>query len=322
MSQTAVVLLNLGGPDSLDSVEPFLYNLFSDRDIIRGFWGLPLPKFVARKISRTRGPSVRANYALIGGKSPQLELTRKQADALSQKLDLPVAIAMRYWHPFAHETLAELAANGTRRIIALTCYPHFSGATTGSSLIDLKRALAAHPDIELGAVVDRYAEDPGYIAALAETIREQLSPGTQVLFSAHSLPITFVKRGDPYPGEIQRTIDAVVRALKIEDRWHLSYQSRVGRIKWLEPSTEVMLHELAQKGHKDVLVVPISFVSDHIETLQEIDILYKGVADQLGISGFRRARTFNDDPRFIDALARLVKAATAGPLSEAQGGSR
>jgi ferrochelatase len=321
MSDTAVVLLNLGGPDSLDAVEPFLYNLFSDRDIIRGFWGLPLPKFVARKISKSRGPTVRENYKLIGGKSPQLDLTRKQADALSKKLDLPVAIAMRYWNPFAHETLAELATRGIKKLIALTCYPHFSGATTGSSLIDLKRALSAHPEMEILRTIDRYAEDPGYIAALAETIREQLAPGTQVLFSAHSLPITFVKRGDPYPGEIQKSIDAVVHALGIEDRWHLSYQSRVGRIKWLEPSTEHKLAELAQKGHKDVLVVPISFVSDHIETLQEIDILYKGVADQLGITGFRRARTFNDDPRFIDALARLVKAA-AGPLREAQGGSQ
>src|SRR5262249_40745352 len=208
-----------------------------------------------------------------------------------------------------------------KRIIALTCYPHFSGATTRSSLLDLRRALAAHPDIQLAAVVDRYADDPGYIGALAETIREQLEPTNQVLFSARSLPVTLVKRRDPYPGEIQKPIDAVVAQLQIQDRWHLSFQSRVGRIKWLEPSTEAKLHEMAQAGYKDVLVVPISFVSDHIETLQEIDILYKGVADKLGISGFRRARAFNDDPRFIDALARLVKAA-ARPRDEAQGVSR
>jgi ferrochelatase len=310
--ELAIVLLNLGGPDSLADVEPFLFNLFSDRDIIRGFWGLPLPRFLARRIARKRGPIVRENYALIGGRSPQLELTRKQGDALSARTGLPVAIAMRYWHPFAAETLAELTRRGVRRLVAVTCYPHYSGATTGSSLLDLRRALLAHPELELLAVVDRYADDPGYIAALCGTIRTELRPTTQVLFSAHSLPLTFVKRGDPYPGEIQRTIDAVVAALELGGRWHLSFQSKVGRIKWLEPSTDAKLHELAAAGHRDVLVVPISFVSDHIETLQEIDLLYQGIANRLGISEFRRCRTLNDDPLYIAALARLCEAALTG----------
>jgi len=314
---TAVVLLNLGGPDSLDAVEPFLFNLFSDRDIIRGFFGLPLPRFVARRIARKRTPIVQENYRLIGGRSPQLELTRRQGDALARALGLPVFIAMRYWHPRANETVADLARQNVRRIVAVTCYPHYSGATTGSSLRDLERALAGS-GIELCAAVDRYADDPGYVSALAETIAEGLAgypvparSRAQVLFSAHSLPLTFVKRGDPYLGEIEKTIAAVVARLELAGRWHLSFQSRVGRIKWFEPSTAAKLRELAAAGHKDVLAVPISFVSDHIETLQEIDILYKGVADELGVSGFRRCRALNDAPAYIQALARLVRAALA-----------
>jgi ferrochelatase len=314
MSNLALVLMNLGGPDSLEAVEPFLVNLFSDPDIIRGFAGLPLPKFIARKIARRRGPEVRENYRLIGGKSPQLELTCKQARALGAAVGLPATVAMRYWHPYAHETLAELEAHGVERIIAVTFYPHYSNATTGSSLSDLRVKLKKSR-IELAGVVDRFAEHPGYIAALAETIRDGLAayPADRrehvpVLFSAHSLPLVFVQKGDPYPGEIDRTIVKVTAALALpRERWHLSFQSRVGRIKWLEPSTEHKLAELAQAGHKDVLVVPISFVSDHIETLQEIDILYKRVAGELGITGFTRCRALNDSPTYIAALASLVR---------------
>jgi ferrochelatase len=315
--ETAIVLCNLGGPDSLDAVEPFLYNLFSDRDIIRGFFGLPLPRFVARRIARKRAPAVRENYRLIGGRSPQLELTRRQAEALARALDRRVEIAMRYWHPRASATVAKLRGLGVSRVLALPLYPHYSNATTGSSLHDLEAALA-QSGITLAGAVDRYADDPGYVDALCETIRDGLAEfpperraAVPILFSAHSLPLTFVKRGDPYPAEIQKTISAVMARVGGRERFHLAYQSKVGRIRWLEPSVEAKLAELAAAGQRELVVVPISFVSDHIETLQEIDLLYRGVAQRLGFERFVRCRALNDSPTFIAALARLCGAALA-----------
>jgi ferrochelatase len=317
-AETALVLLNLGGPDSLDAVEPFLFNLFSDRDIIRGFFGLPLPRFVARRIARKRAPMVRENYRLIGGRSPILEHTTRQAEALGARVGLPATVAMRYWHPRADETARALAASGVQRVVAVSCFPHDSGTTIGSSLHDLEPALHA-AGVTLAATVRSYAEDPGYVAALAETIEEGLARFPEpvrarvpVLFSAHSLPLTFVERGDPYLGEIKRTIAALeARLPTLERRATLAFQSKVGRIRWLEPSTEAALHQLAAEGAREVLVVPISFVSDHIETLQEIDILYRQVAEQAGFSRFERCRTLGDSSTYIDALARLVGDALA-----------
>ncbi|MFZ5997687.1 MAG: ferrochelatase [Nitrospirota bacterium] len=305
-----VILLNLGGPDSLSAVKPFLYNLFSDRDIIR-LGPSFLQKPIASLIINLRAKKTMEAYRLIGGKSPLLDITTAQARALEHSLNerrLPqsfkIYIGMRYWHTFTEESLEQMYRVGIRKIIALTLYPHYSIATTGSSLKQFKEAAAKYP-IEYSCITSWY-NHPIYIDALVEHINKGLAYFKEkpaVLFSAHSLPQKFIDAGDPYVREVQGTINEITKRIAIE--WYLSYQSKTGPVKWLEPSTEQMLHELAGKGVKNLLVVPISFVSDHIETLFEIDILYKEMAQEFGIT-LKRMESLNASPRFIEALADLV----------------
>ncbi len=310
---TGVLLLNLGGPDSLDAVKPFLYNLFSDREIIK--LGPPfLQKPIAAFIAATRSGKTRAMYSLIGGKSPILNITKAQATALEEVLnssatpeDKPyrVHIGMRYWRPFIEDTVRQMHRDGVDKIIALGLYPHYSIATTGSSVRRLKEVMKHYPDISLRCIESWY-DHPFYIDALVERIKSGLAmfnEEPEVLFSAHSLPQKFIDAGDPYLKEIKGTIAAITK--KIGFRWYLSFQSKSGPVKWLEPSTEHMLGELARKGVKDLLVVPISFVSDHIETLYEIDILYKEMAAGLGIN-LKRTESLNTSPTFIKALAEII----------------
>ena len=308
-----VILLNLGGPDSIDAVRPFLYNLFSDRDIIRlgpSFLQKPIANLIiGMKLKKTL-----AAYNLIGGKSPLLDITSAQARALEKQLnrrigdsDVPpfrVYVGMRYWHPFTEESLEKMHKEGLTRIIALSLYPHYSVATTGSSIKHFKDAAAKY-SFEYSCITSWF-NHPLYIDALAEQIEEGLKgfdSKPAVLFSAHSLPQKLVTSGDPYVNEIRATIDALTKRLDLQ--WYLSYQSKTGPVKWLEPSTEQMLHELAGKGIKDLLVVPISFVSDHIETLYEIDILYREMAKHLGIT-LRRTESLNTSAKFIEAIADIV----------------
>ncbi|MSP60632.1 MAG: ferrochelatase [Myxococcales bacterium] len=324
---TGVVLLNMGGPDSLDAVEPFLFNLFNDNDII------PLPlgglligqRLLARRISSRRAEFVRGYYRLIGGRSPIADITSAQAAALEERLNSGARgryrcyVAMRYWHPFTDETLAAMQKDGVRRVVALTLYPHYTTATTGSSLNELRRRIAGKPP-GLGAIdvieIDRFYDDPGYLDALTAQLRAGLSgfpeavrPGVMVLFSAHGLPRSFIRKGDPYVEHLLATIAGVTaRLAATEGRvqpWRLAYQSRVGK-GWLEPGTDDMLRTLAAEGHREVLVVPLSFVSDHIETLYEIDLLFGEQAQKLGLD-MRRAPSLNTDPGFIQALASLVE---------------
>ncbi len=310
---TGVILLNLGGPDSLEAVKPFLYNLFSDRDIIR--LGPPfLQKPLASLIVNLRAKKAREFYALIGGKSPLEEITTAQASALRERLGpaMPVYVGMRYWKPFISDTVERMHRDGISRIVVLSLYPHYSIATTGSSVKAFKEAAARYP-VEY-ACINSWFEHPGYIDALAEKIRQGMETFHEkpaVLFSAHSLPQKFIDAGDPYEFEIRGTIEALAK--KVDMQWHLSYQSKTGPVKWLEPTTEHMLHELAGKGVRDLLVVPVSFVSDHIETLYEIDMLYKNMAQGLGIN-LRRVESLNTSPKFIEALADIVikKATAAG----------
>lgn len=329
-----VVLLNLGGPSDLASVEPFLYNLFSDREIIRlpgGVWG---QRLLARIIARSRGPKVRENYRSIGGGSPILPLTLRQAAALEEALNGPeaargsepaflVRIAMRYTEPTSGTALRELRAAGVRRVLALSLYPQYSAATTGSSWNELRRALRrlggeAGSDRMHVTLIDRYPEHPGYLAALAGTVEEALGRlpeeerGSAVLLvSAHGLPVRFIERGDPYEREIRATRDGLRRRLEergVANPWRLGYQSRTGPVKWLGPSTDEVLTELAREGTRAVVVIPVAFVSDHIETLHEIDQLFAEQARREGIPRFVRTRMLNDDPLFIAALAELVRA--------------
>lgn len=307
-----VILLNLGGPDRLQDVEPFLFNLFSDRKIIRLSPFPFLQKFIARRIARKRAPKSSIAYGQIGGASPLKSITAAQGRALAELLaphgDFRVAMAMRYWHPFAADTLQDFQRACITRIVALTLYPHYSIATTGSSLDDLRAAAANSPAGLTIAEVRSWPQQPEYIAALAETIMEgfqrfNADDKVQLVYSAHSLPVKFIEEGDPYLDEIKATINAVEKRTGRAGR--LCFQSRSGPVKWLSPSTPDMLEELAAQGCRHVLMVPISFVSDHVETLYEIDIQYRELALSLGMR-LERSASLNTRPRFIAALKELV----------------
>jgi protoporphyrin/coproporphyrin ferrochelatase len=312
--KTAVLLLQMGGPDSLDAIEPFLYNLFSDRDIIRIGPALLQP-LIARFISRRRSKKVAEYYRQIGGRSPIRELTEQQAAELEKELGegFRCFVAMRYSKPDTIEALATIRREGISRVIALSLYPHYSRATTGSSLNELERVLAqSKVGFEL-KYVRQFYDHPLYVAALAEKVEQSLAgfadrSTVQLVFSAHGLPQSFIDSGDPYLEHIQGTVRLVMERFG-EVSHHLAFQSRAGPVKWLEPSTEEKLRELAGSGCKSLLMVPLSFVSDHIETLYEIDIQYREEAGQLGIVDFRRTESLNSSPAFIKCLAELVRAA-------------
>jgi ferrochelatase len=311
--KVGVVLLNLGGPGSLDEVEPFLYNLFSDRRIIRlGPWFMQ--KFIARMIARKRAPVSRESYRLIGGGSPLARITGEQGAALEAELaprgDFRVGMAMRYWSPGARDTLRQMADAGIRRLVALTLYPHYSVATTGSSLEELLATARGWPDRFDIVPVDSWPEQIDYVECLAQSIRDGLArfEGEEVclLYSAHSLPVKFIEEGDPYLEELEKTLRAVEALTGVPGV--LCFQSRSGPVEWLEPSTPDMLQESAERGCRNVLMVPISFVSDHVETLYEIDILYRNQARELGMR-LERTESLNTNPMFIKGLANLVLAA-------------
>jgi ferrochelatase len=335
----AVLLLNLGRPDDLDSVEPFLVNLFSDREIIELPGGAMLQPALARLIARLRAPSVRRNYALIGGGSPQLPITRRQAAAIEERLNaapsgrrFQVFVAMRYSRPTCDDALEAIAAAGIRRIVTLTLFPHYSRATTGSSIRELERTLSKPRWRGLGfdvTHIDRYPDDPHYVDAMSRTVLEGWSaiPAPRrhravLLFSAHGLPQRFIDRGDPYAREIEMARQAILARVNLPNRQMLAYQSRTGPLRWLGPGTEEVLRELGQDGVQDVLVIPLSFVSDHIETLYEVDLLFADVALRAGITGYRRTPALNDSPLFISALAGLVRDRLAGSAQHACGGCR
>ena len=309
--QTAVVLLNLGGPDSPESVRPFLYNLFSDRLIIR-LGPAFMQKPIAWMIARRRAPKSRGYYELIGGSSPLNRITREQADALAARLDnIPVEVAMRYWRPTAGDTLEGLKARGIKRVLALSLYPQYSIATTGSSEREFIDA-AGKLGLEAATVPPWYGHK-GYLDAmgelLARAVSEAGSEGGHVLFSAHSLPKSFIEEGDPYQEHIKATASALMEGPEFGGvPWSIGYQSRSGPVEWLGPSTEDEIARLGREGVRELVVVPVSFVSDHIETLYEIDILYKRLAGEAGMD-MRRVASLNTEPAFIRALEDLVHTA-------------
>jgi ferrochelatase len=312
---TALVLLNMGGPDSLEAVEPFLRNLFSDRDLIRLPFGKALQTPFAHLIAHFRSKRVRENYRQIGGRSPLLDWTVRQAAGVARELGPGVRpyVAMRYWRPTAEETLRCLAADGIRRAVVLSMYPHFTRATTGSSLKDFRRTAArVLPALRFSAI-EQWYDWPGYLDALAARVREgvdrlpaQARGRAPILFSAHALPQSFIDRGDPYLEHVLETVKGVMQRVG-ERPWRLGFQSRSGPVKWMEPETTAVLDQLAVEGHQAVVMVPVSFVSDHIETLHEIDLEYAAHARERGIVHFVRAPSLNDDPGFIRALAGLVR---------------
>jgi ferrochelatase len=318
-----IVALNLGGPGSLDEVEPFLRRLFGDPDVIQLGWARPLQPLLARFIARRRAPFSRAAYAQIGGRSPIAAETKAQATAVADELGrrgiaATPTVAMAAWHPDADEALAELAAHGVTRAVALPLYPHESRTTTGSSLGQLEAARVRRGGLEIAAI-RRYPDAEGFLRAVADRVKEAVATlppvdrdQVPVLFSAHGLPEVYIQRGDPYLDDVRITVAAVSARLGLGPRARLCFQSRVGPQRWLGPSTESALDELASAGTKAVVVVPVAFTGEHIETLQEIDILYKERAERAGIVRFARARTVGCHPAFIGALADLVEAAARG----------
>lgn len=333
-----VLLLNLGGPPQLEDVEPFLYNLFADPDIIR----LPnsiswLQKPLATFVSKVKAPTSRKGYAEIGGGSPLLNYTQKQANALvsaiSKRVEaapdqltglfgsMPVKsyIGMRYWHPFTEEALEQIAADGVSKLVILPLYPQFSVSTSGSSFRVLQEKFDSEPErwktphIQ-HVIVPNWYQRPGYIKAMTRLVTaevekytpQQRKEGVHVLFSAHSVPKSYVEAGDPYQNEIERCVEMIAKGLPQNVNTSLSYQSRVGPVEWLGPYTDEKLQGLGFSGVRNVVVVPVSFVSEHIETLLELDIEYREVAEKAGITGWRRVPTLNMDEGFIEDLASAV----------------
>jgi ferrochelatase len=310
--KTALLLLQMGGPDSIEAVEPFLMNLFNDRDIIK-IGPAFLQPFIARRIVKKRAPKVAGYYQEIGGKSPIRELTDAQGKGLQQLMgdDYRYFVAMRYSRPSTLEALAAIKKEGINKIVAVSLYPHYSRATTGSSVNELERVLKQSGHKFQVTYIDRFYDHPGYIQALTEKVREGLAQfadpqDVEIVFSAHSLPQSFIDEGDPYLDHIQATVRLVMEQLGPQYSHQLCFQSKASKVKWLEPSTEATLKELAAKGRKNLLMVPLSFVSDHIETLHEIDIQYAEEAAALGIERFVRSPSLNSSPLFLNCLADLV----------------
>ncbi|MDX9859929.1 MAG: ferrochelatase [Rhodospirillales bacterium] len=330
MSKIAVVAFNLGGPDRPDAVEPFLFNLFNDPAIIGLPWVLRIP--LAKLISRRRGPVARDIYAKIGGGSPLLELTREQTAALERALsdegEVKVFIAMRYWHPMADETAREVQAFGPDEVILLPLYPQYSTTTTASSVRDWKRAADGIGLVVPTRTVCCYPTEPGFIAAEAELVaaavdRAARAGRPRVLFSAHGLPKRVIEKGDPYAWQVEQSAAAVVAAIGRDDfDWRVSYQSQVGPLEWIGPATDSEI-ERAGSERKALVVVPIAFVSEHSETLVELDIEYGELAHKAGVPVYERVPAVGTHPRFIDGLARLVRATRAcGCTTVSQDGAR
>jgi ferrochelatase len=341
--RVGIVLFQLGGPDSLEAVELFLLNLFLDPDILPlGPFGL-LRRPIAKLISSRRAVPVAGKYAEIGGRSPIGALTERQrvrlVEALSPEIEPVAVVAMRYWHPFTSEAVEALRkAGGLHEIVLLPLYPHYSYATTLSSLKEWRRVYGKPEGGPPECVIDHFYDHPLYVQALVQRIGSMLrqfpdSSRIHLSFSAHGLPMSLVEKGDPYPTQIEATVRLVCElGAKQYANWPrthtLCYQSRVGPAKWLQPALTETIEKLGHEGVKEILVVPISFVTEHIETLHEINIEARAEAKKLGVETFRMMPAVGDSPLFIAALKDLVLRAvgieersSSAPLASAQMGS-
>ncbi|WP_297370345.1 ferrochelatase [Acidocella sp.] len=318
MSRLAIVLFNLGGPDSQAAIKPFRVNLFSDPAIIRAPWFVRV--WLSRLIAGRGEKQAIENYALMGGKSPLLGFTQEQGRALETALmaetgdEVKCFTAMRYWHPFAAQTVREVKAWNPDRVILLPLYPQFSTTTTGSSLANWREAAAKAGLAKPTTTLCCWPDDPAFAQAYATLVDDAIeaaqdqAPGQKlrVLYSAHGLPESIVKSGDPYQAHVERSVAAVHKALKNQGHEAvICYQSRATPQKWLDPST-IQAIEDAGKAGEGVVIVPIAFVSDHIETLVELDIENRHIAEAAKVPVYVRAKTPNAAPGFITALAGLV----------------
>ena len=314
--RTAVILFNLGGPDSLDSVRPFLFNLFADPDIFKFPLGFVTQKLFAYMISRRRAAEARKGYAAIGGKSPLLENTRAQAIALQLALAeegaYDVYVCMRYWHPLTKEVVTELKQRSYEQLVLLPLYPQYSLTTSGSSYNEFMRECARQRYRPETVYIEHWYESDAYQRAIVEAIENEAKklpdpdPAMiELLFSAHGLPQKIVDAGDPYAEHIVATYEAIADALDWPNT-SLCFQSRVGPLKWLKPYTEDVIKAKAQAGTGQILVYPIAFVSDHVETLYELGIQYAELAKQQGVAHYRVVPALNDNPLLIAALKGCV----------------
>jgi ferrochelatase len=311
--RVGVVLFQLGGPDTLAAIEPFLYNLFCDPDIIDFPFARIGRKPLAKLISTTRAHKVQHHYATIGGGSPIRRFTERQARALQAELtdrglDAHCFVAMRYWHPFTREAIAQLQAAQCDEVVLLPLYPQYSSTTTGSSLNEWRRLFRDDAPIHNMGPFYRH---PMYLDAVIEKIEEALSrfpkpERAKIIFSAHSVPMSIIAKGDPYQRQIEETVRLLMERGGWRNRHRLCYQSKVGASKWLQPSLHRTLRDLAAEKVREVCIVPVAFVSDHVETLGEIDHEAREEARRLGIRQFEMSAGLNDSPKFISALGQLV----------------
>lgn len=306
--KTAIVLFNLGGPDGPKAVKPFLFNLFNDPAIIRA--PTPIRLFLAWLISTRREKTAKEIYEHLGGGSPILKETKAQADALETSLGegFRVFIAMRYWHPFTQETVREVKAWNPDKVILLPLYPQYSTTTSASSLKEWRKYTQSW-NVPTHAVCCYFAEER-FIQSHVEMLKPTLEkyPDATVLFSAHGLPEKIVASGDPYQWQVEQTAAAVAAKLGTPFNWRVTYQSRVGPLKWIGPSTDSeIIHAAAEKN--SIIVVPIAFVSEHSETLVELDIEYRKLAMNHGAKDYIRVPALGTQPRFIESLAKLCREA-------------
>jgi len=322
-NSAAVVLLQFGGPDSLEAVQPFLYNILNDADIIDIPFAKVLQPLFATVISRKRAREVREEYEEMGGKSPIVEITHMQSEALQSSFDtilgqgaVSTVVGMRYWNPLIEVAVKQLMDANIRDVVLLPLYAQYSRANAGSSFNEWDRVTKRLSANFNERRVKEYKEHPKYIAAFNQRINEALKRFSDpsdvfLLFSAHGTPVDFVTGGDPYSQHINDTVNAIMNARGYDHPHQLAYQSKLGPKKWLEPSTTDTIEKLAKSGIKKILVIPVAFVSDHIETVQELNVEERENAVQNGIEQFEMTEGLNDSPLFIAALADIALAELA-----------
>ena len=325
--RVGIVLFQLGGPDSLEAIEPFLYNLFCDPDIIDFPFARIGRKPLAKLISTTRARKVQHHYMTIGGGSPIRRHTEQQARALEAELqahgiDARCFVAMRYWHPFTAEAIEQVLAALCDEVVLLPLYPQYSSTTTGSSLNEWRRQFQDSLPVY---GVEPFYRHRLYLDALVEKVEETLvrfpdPRRAELVFSAHSVPVSVIEKGDPYQRQIEETVELVMQRGGWANRHRICYQSKVGASKWLQPSLHKTLRTLATENIREVCIVPVSFVSDHVETLGEIDHEARKEAAALGITRFEMTPGLNNSPTFISALADLVETAIGVNLNQRERG--
>jgi ferrochelatase len=311
--RVGIVLFQLGGPDTLEAIEPFLYNLFCDPDIIDFPFARIGRKPLAKLISTTRARKVQHHYATIGGGSPIRRHTEQQARALekllrNQGIDAHCFVAMRYWHPFTGEAIAQLRAAQCDEVVLLPLYPQYSSTTTGSSLNEWRRLYA--DDLPVYPI-ETFYRNPNYLDAVVEKVDAALSrfpipDSPEIVFSAHSIPMSVIEKGDPYQRQIEETVQLLIERGGWSNPHRLCYQSKVGASRWLQPSLHQTLRQLATERVREMCVVPVAFVSDHVETLGEIDHEAREEAHNLGFTQFEMSEGLNDSRKFIHALGQIV----------------